>query len=142
MIFVGTKKNYKKILENMNLGILFELFFNEFMQETNMLKEAVKRRRSDQHLQTWINMFTSSKGITYGIFKKTLELELYFNILDKTIYNIFFRFRISNQILPVEKGRWINVVYDNRNCTLCNSNTVGGEFYYLNKYCVNRPKIM
>ena len=31
------------------------------------------------------------------------------------MYTIFFRFRISNNFLPVEKGRWINILYENRN---------------------------
>ena len=41
------------------------------------------------------------------------------------------RFRTSNHNLPVEKGRWENIILADRKCRLCQKNDIGDEFHYL-----------
>ena len=39
--------------------------------------------------------------------------------------------RISAHKLPVESGRYTKTPYEDRVCTLCQSNEIGDEFHYL-----------
>ena len=41
--------------------------------------------------------------------------------------NSFVNFRMCNNVLPIEKGRWLRQDINNRKCTLCNTNEVGDE---------------
>ena len=41
------------------------------------------------------------------------------------------KFRTANHKLPIEVGRWENIVYEDRKCNLCDKNDLGDEFHYL-----------
>ena len=40
---------------------------------------------------------------------------------------------MCNNILPIEKCRWLRQDINNRKCTLCNTNEVGDECHYILK---------
>ena len=85
------------------------------------LKQTVLLTLTDQFKQKWNSeMFDSSKGINYRIFKKELTLEKYFSILHVKYCKLFCKFRTMNHKLPIETGRWHNISRQNRICTLCN----------------------
>ncbi len=52
-------------------------------------------------------------------------------LLAKSIYLPILKFKTSNHNLPVETGRWQNILPEDRHCQLCNSLAVGDEFHYL-----------
>ena len=41
------------------------------------------------------------------------------------------KFRTLNHRLPIEVGRWRNIIRENRICNLCNGRNLGDEFHYL-----------
>ena len=41
------------------------------------------------------------------------------------------RFRTSNHKLPIETGRYLNTLRENRLCTLCLANDIGDEYHYM-----------
>ena len=53
--------------------------------------------------------------------------------LEGNFLNYFINFRMCNNYLPVEKGRWCKQDHINRKCPLCNLNEIGDEFHYLFK---------
>jgi len=58
---------------------------------------------------------------------------------------IFVNFRMCNNVLPIEKGRWLWQDIKNRKCTLCNTNEVGDECQYIFKrplFTENRNAIL
>ena len=135
---------------------LNNIWDKQMFNSITRLKALVKQRLSDQFLQNWqSDISKSNKGLTYRIFKDSLVFETYFNILDKSLSNIFLRFRIANHFLPIETGRWSNILYQNRKCIYCDTNDVGDEFHYLfictkcseerhkyiHKYYINKPNV-
>ena len=44
-------------------------------------------------------------------------------------------YRLCNNKLPIETGRWANVDRNLRKCKLCNYGTIGDEFHYLMACC-------
>ena len=40
---------------------------------------------------------------------------------------------MCNNVLPIEKSRWLRQYINNRKCTLCNTNEVGDECHYILK---------
>lgn len=86
----------------------------------------------DQFLQNWNSLIqNSSKAINYKIFKKNWEFEEYFNILDFKDAIVLCRFRTTNNKLPIEAGRWQNVLRENRVCHQCNNRQIGDEYHYI-----------
>jgi hypothetical protein len=66
------------------------------------LKKTVHQRLRDQFLQKWHDdIFNSSKGIIYRIFKTNFECEEYFSLLPRKLQKIFVKFRTTNHHLPV-----------------------------------------
>ena len=60
-------------------------------------------------------------------------MENYLDILDDRDIFTFCRFRLNNDKLPVEYGRWKNIPRELRICNLCNIADLGDEFHYLLK---------
>ena len=51
--------------------------------------------------------------------------------LKKIDYLNILKFRTGDHHLPVEAGRWNNIEYSQRKCTLCNLNDIGDEMHML-----------
>ena len=75
----------------------------------------------------------SPKGKIYAIFKekRTLEIYVLLHVLPKDLWPEIFKFRTSNHYIPIETGRWNNILVEDRICPLCNKNDIGEEFNYL-----------
>ena len=48
-------------------------------------------------------------------------------MLDVKLLRSLVNFRMCNNILPIERGRWLRQDINNRTYTLCNTNEVGDE---------------
>ena len=46
-------------------------------------------------------------------------------------YLPIIKIRTSNHHLPIETGRWNNILRNLRKCTFCNRNELGDEYHYL-----------
>ena len=42
--------------------------------------------------------------------------------------------------MPVETGRWLNIEYDARKCSVCDKDTLGDEFHYLLECSFFKPE--
>ena len=72
-----------------------------------------------------------SKGKIYSIFQEKLTPDKYLLILSEHLWTEIFKFRTSNHYVPIEIGRWKNILVEDRICPLCNKNDIGDEFHYL-----------
>ena len=73
----------------------------------------------------------SSRGKTYKHFKEQLIFEKYKHIIPEMFWRLIIKFRTSNHYLPVETGRWNNIVVEDKLCTLCEESDIGDEFHNL-----------
>ena len=84
-----------------------------------------------QYIQKWFSdIFASSRGEFYSIFKKSFGIENYVLRLPESCRIWITKMRTSNLHLPIETGRWANIPRQDRICTLCNEN-IGDEFHIL-----------
>jgi len=121
-------QNVKNILNKCGLTYIFE---NPQMYNREWLVSQVEQTLTDQFIQGWqSDIVNSSKALYYRHFKQMPTFENYL-LLPKSIYYPILKFRTSNHILPIETGRWQNILPDNRICKLCNSTQIGDEFHYL-----------
>ena len=95
------------------------------------LVSFIKLRLKDQYVQVWHSLLENSpKALNYKLFKDFFGKEDYFEILGNKLSIDLCRFRTTNHKLPIEQGRWNNIVRNNRICLLCNKNDIG-ELHYI-----------
>ena len=63
--------------------------------------------------------------------KMSFFMEPYINILPKSCAIAFFRFRTTNNNVPLNKLRYLNIPKVDRICLKCFMNEIGSEFHYL-----------
>jgi hypothetical protein len=86
----------------------------------NVLKSVLKQKLLDQYIQHWFQQInSSSRGEFYGIFKTEFKLEPYLIRLHPSDRIYMCKLRCSNLKLPIETGRWANILKQNRKCHLC-----------------------
>ena len=61
---------------------------------------------------------------------KTCAPEDYLQILPLNLAYTFVHFRTLNHRLPIQRGRVMNLPYEDRLCTKCSSADIGDEFHY------------
>ena len=83
-------------------------------------KSKVTRVLRDQYIQQWSSE-TESKEIYYNyrMFKNVFAPEDYLQILP------------LNLAYPIQRGRVMNLPYEDRLCTKCSSADIGDEFHYV-----------
>jgi hypothetical protein len=119
----------KTILDNLGMS---DVWTSQSFLSLNWLSQKMKCRQHDQYLQNWSNSISlSSRGKTYKLFKQQFTFEKYFNVIPQNLWTVIIKFRTSNHYLPVETGRWNNILWEDRLCTLCDTNEIGDEFHYL-----------
>ncbi len=70
-------------------------------------KGAVERRLKDQWITMWYhNLSTKSLCSNYRVFKRVYSLEEYFLKMPKSSRMLITRFRIGNNKLPINVGRY------------------------------------
>ena len=84
-------------------------------------------------LRNVLQMDQSASSVNYRIFKTELKLESNLLELEPKHSVPLCKFRTNNHYLPVIVGRYKQIEYSNRICTLCKNNDVGDEFHYLFK---------
>ena len=96
------------------------------------IKTVLKQKLLDNFYQEQFTvMEISSRGRFYSTIKRDFGLEKYQSVLSKADRLIYCKFRCANFKLPIEVGRWRNISYENRYCSLCDSLDVGNEYHYL-----------
>ena len=85
-------------------------------------------------MQIWsASIENSRKGTLYKLFKQhDLSIECYL-LSDIPVYykKCLTKYRTTNHRLPIEVGRWNNVIRNDRKCELCNLDEIGDEYHYL-----------
>lgn len=107
--------NYiESIFNDTGLRYIFE---NQIEFIDNQLITQVLR---DQFIQKWFSdIRVSSRGIFYSTFKKEFGLEKYLIKLPEQNRVWICKLRTSNLPIPIETGRWFNILKEARICTLC-----------------------
>ena len=72
-----------------------------------------------------------SEACNYYLYKPCFEFEQYIDDLPLCYRIAFTKFRTANHKLPVEKGRYTNMLREQRTCNLCDSDHVGDEYHFL-----------
>ena len=101
----------------MNVGLSY-VWNSQQCANSKWIVASVKTTLYDHFLQKWnsdINM--SSKGTNYKSFKTQLRLEKYMITLLPKHYIPIIKIRTSNHHLPIESGRWNNILRNLRKCT-------------------------
>ena len=100
----------------------------------SMFKSHVKQLTQDLHILDWHNsLFNSPICENYCTFKRNFCKEPYLSIIPYNCVISFVRFRTTNNELPVNKFRYLNIPREERFCTKCDSPDVADEFHYLFK---------
>ena len=68
-----------------------------------------------------------------SVIKTTFTLEKYITELSLKSAITLAKFRTTNHKLPIEKGRWENILLERnqRTCNICNRNALGDENHFL-----------
>lgn len=92
----------------------------------------IKQRMTDTYKQSWYSTINNSKRLEmYARYKHDFELENYLDFITEKKYKIALtQFRLSSHDLAVERGRYENLIRNERICKLCNSNCVENEYHF------------
>jgi hypothetical protein len=97
-------------------------------------RKRVEKVLTDQYIQMWTGEVDElSKCLNYRIYKKSYDVENYFNMLSPGLSRFLCRFRCMNHRLPIEYGRFIQMERSKRICKLCTDQSLGDEFHYVFK---------
>ena len=119
------------ILNEAKLGLLW----NKQLCNSLIIK-CISNQLYRDYKRNWlceINDVTKNPKLrTYCIFKQTFNFEPYL-IKDFKIRKMLSRFRLSNHVLEIEKGRHCKpkLPIQERTCKLCNNNTVEDEQHFI-----------
>ena len=93
----------------------------------------IKQRIIDTYKQSWYSTINNSKRLQmYARYKHDFESENYLDFITEKKYKIALtQFRLSSHDLAVERGRYENLIRNERICKLCNSNCVENEYHVL-----------
>lgn len=119
----------KSILDSTGLSYIW---LEQNTENSFWLSQTVKITLESQFKQEWqTSIDTSSKCINYRLFKTEHKFENYLLNLPPKLMKTFIKFRLCNNKLPIEVGRWRGIDRNRRKCTLCNLNLIGDEFHYV-----------
>ena len=92
----------------------------------------IKHILQSQFLQNWsAKLDNSSKGLNYRLFKDTIKIEPYLLKVPPRFYLHFAKLRTGNHRFPCERGRWLGLEINDRECNLCDLHEVGDVFHYV-----------
>jgi hypothetical protein len=118
----------KSIFDECGLSFIWN---DQIHMNRNVLKSVLKQKLLDQYIQHWFQQInSSSRGEFYGIFKTEFKQEPYLIRLHSSDRIYMCKLKCSNLKLPIETGKWANILKQNRKCHLCNLE-IGNEFHYL-----------
>ena len=97
------------------------------LHNTECIKDRLQLRLNDILKQEWLVATCSNRICT----KETLEFEEYLITLDFKYMKNLRKFICRSHNLPVNNGRFIEVMQADLKCTLCKNGDVGDEYHYL-----------
>ena len=120
--------NVKSILDDLGRSYIW---ISQNPQNSEWLANTVLQKSQDQYKQLWsVSVHESSKCVNYRIFKTEHKFENYLLNLPFKLKS-FINYRLCNNNLPTETGRWLNIDRNLRKCILCNTNAIGDELRFL-----------
>lgn len=119
----------KKILQEVGRN---DLLISGMLLNPKTVKQSILQTLKDQYFKSWSqSLQLSNKGKLYYAFKNDISIENYLLNLSKHKYWPIIKFRTCNHKLPIETGRWNNLEFSERKCTICDLDIIGDEFHYL-----------
>ena len=104
------------------------IFSNQFAVFDKTYLSTILR---DHFVQKWYSdLYASSRGQFYSIFKNNFELENYLTRLPDSYSTWITKLRTANLRLPIETGRWYNIPREDRICNFCKEH-IGDEYHIL-----------
>ena len=126
-------QNVKSILDEVGMS---NIWTYQHPQNSIWLSKTVYQKLQDQYRQSWSAALNESpKCLNYRIIKTEHKFENYLIRMPPKMRKSFIDYRLCNNRLPIEIGRWANIDRSLRKCNLCNSGTVGDEFHYVLECC-------
>ena len=103
------------------------------------------RRVIDNYIAEGLSFFeNSSKCNLYQIIHAGHNMQFYLNRPVNSLYKTCItRYRINSHVLNIESGRYVNIVRNERICTMCNKKSVEDEYRFIlecNRYTDIRCK--
>ena len=127
---MSSKIRIKSILEKTGMPFIWNNNYN--LIDTNWLGKTIGIRLNDIYAQEWIsNVNNNSQCKVYRIFKRDLKFEKYLTTLPLKCRLDLCRLRCSNSRIPTVSGRYRDIDFCDRICTLCNQSKLGDEYHYL-----------
>ena len=103
-----------------------------FVGSRSTLLSFVECMLKSKYTESWKNdVHNAPKCVYYRIFKTQHVLENYLCTLPEKYVNYIVNYRMCNNRLPVETGRWVGLERNQRVCNLCNNGDIGDEFHYI-----------
>ena len=119
----------KTILDSIGESNFFDNVRN--LPGPDWFKSKIKLRINDIYNQKWSSdVANNSVCLNYKLMTEQKKLQKYFKLPRQYIYAIC-KFKCANSRIPTIVGRYTNIPIEDRTCTLCESNEMGGEFHYL-----------
>lgn len=108
-----------------------------YIQDSNTInpvwfKNALNLRLSDMSSQNLLSEIGTHECCSnYRIFKETICVEPYLDLLNFRGKNVLTRLRCRNYMLPVNSDRYSKESKLDQYCKHCNNGEIGDEFHYL-----------
>jgi len=101
--------------------------------DQTFIYNTIKQRLLDNYKQSWYSEINNSPRLmSYCRFKNTFELEPYLDFITNKKYKTSLtRFRLSSHRLEIERGRYNNILRENRKCKFCNGHAIENEYHFL-----------
>ena len=104
----GWLSNVKNIFDECGLSYIWQSQHYEGSKQS--LVNIVELSLKDQYKQKWnSDVYNSSKCSNYRIYKIEHELEQFYLNVDANVVSSLVNFRLCNNHLPIEKGRWLGL---------------------------------
>ena len=121
----------KEILDSVGLTYVWHEQ-STFDINSDWLSKTVREILEAQFKQQWHGYVQeSSKCFNYRMYKSEHKFENYLTFLPVKLMKHFINFRLCNNKLPIETGRWQNIDRALRKCNLCNDDDLGDGFHYI-----------
>ena len=125
--------NVKNVLFQYGFGYVW---MSQYVGHVDVFLSEFKQRVRDSAIQTWhTSVISNSKLYAYSLFKSSLTVEHYLLHVNQLIFRqALSKFRCSCHSLMIEKGRHLNMDYEDRLCSYCyrcGINEVENEYHFL-----------
>ena len=110
-------QNVKSILDEVGMS---NIWTYQHPQNSIWLSKTVYQKLQDQYKQSWSAALNESpKCLNYRIIKTEHKFENYLIRMLPKMHKSFIDYRLCNNKLPIETGRWANIDRSLRKCFVC-----------------------